>query len=137
MSFAKVRANYAQVGNDVLPYNVFNSYTINPGFGDRASASNRATFNNSDIKSETTNETEFGFESQYLNGRIGLDISLYNKTTKDLITPLDIPTASGASNIYTNGGSVENKGIDLSLNGTPIQTNDFSWNLKFGTAKQI
>lgn len=135
LSFAKVRANYASVGNDVDPYRVFNTYAINPGFKGQASATNRSTFNNENLRAESTRETEFGLETQFLNGRMGASLSVYNRITDDLITPVDISGSSGATANYVNGGSVENNGVELVLNVTPVQTTDFSWDLKFNYAK--
>ena len=80
LSFAKVRANFAQVGNDVGPYRTLTSYIINAGFGGQASSTNPSTFNNSNLVAEKTDETEFGVEVDLFNSRVGLDISVYDKT---------------------------------------------------------
>ena len=135
LSFAKVRANFAQVGNDVGPYRTLTSYIINAGFGGQASSTNPSTFNNSNLVAEKTDETEFGVEVDLFNSRVGLDISVYDKTTEDLITPVDITGASGATANFINGGSIENKGVELILRLVPLKTDDFSWNLNFNYAK--
>ena len=135
LSFAKVRANYAQVGNDVSPYRTLTSYVINAGFGGNASSTNPSTFNNANLKAEKTTETEFGVELDLFNSRIGFDVSLYNKTTDDLITPFNITGASGATANFINGGSIENKGVELILRLKPVVTDDFTWNLNFNYAE--
>lgn len=135
LSFAKLRANYAQVGNDVGPYRTLTSYIINAGFGGNASSTNPSTFNNANLKAENTTETEVGVEVDLFNSRVGFDVSLYNKTTDDLITPVNITGASGATANFINGGSIENKGVELILRLKPVVTDDFSWHLNVNYAK--
>ena len=135
LNFGKVRANYAQVGNDLDPYNVFRTYGIGAGFDGNALASNPNTLNNIDLKAETTTEQEIGMEIQLFDSRFGFDVSLYNRTTKDLLTPLDVSNSSGFSSIWLNGGSVENKGIEVFVNATPIRKDDFTWDVKVNFAK--
>jgi len=135
LSFAKLRANYAEVWSDIDPYRIEDSYTINAGFNGKPSATYPSTLNNPDLKPEHTNELEFGVETQFLNNRLGLDLSIYNKTTDELITPVDISGASGATGVYINGGSVENKGFELSLTGKPIVNENFSWGVKVNYAR--
>ena len=134
ISFAKLRANYAEVGNDIDPYRIIDSYIINPSFGGQSSASNASTLNNANLKPERTKEYEFGFEGDFVDNRINLEVSYYNKVTDQLITPVDISGASGATGVYINGGSIENKGVELSLSGKPIVNDNFSWGIKFNYA---
>jgi len=135
LTFAKLRGNYAEVGNDLGPYNVFRTYGINAGFNGQASASNPSTLNNADLKKESTKETEFGIEAKFLQNRLGVDVSFYNRTTDDLLTPLDVSTASGVSSIWLNGGSIENKGFEALVTATPVRTDNFSWDVKFNFAR--
>ena len=135
LNFGKVRANYAQVGNDLDPYNVFRTYGIGAGFDSNALASNPSTLANVDLKAETTTEQEVGLEVQLFDRRLGFDISLYNRTTDELLTPLDVSNASGFTSVWLNGGSVENKGVELFVNATPVRTENFSWDVKVNFAK--
>jgi len=135
LNFGKIRANYAEVGNDTDPYNVFNTYVVNPGFGGSASASNPATFNNPNLKPEKTQDLELGMEMQLFNNRFGFDFSYYNRKTVDLITPLTVSPSSGATNLFLNAGDIENKGIEFIVNGTPIKTENFSWDIKVNFAQ--
>ena len=90
LSFAKFRANFAQVGNDVGPYRTLTSYIINAGFGTSFFA-NPSTFNTLKLKKLIK---LIGLEVDLFNSRIGFDISVYNKTTDDLITPVNISGSS-------------------------------------------
>lgn len=135
ITFAKLRANHAVVGNDTAPYNVFRAYTINPARGDAASASNPSRLPNQNLKAETTTENEIGLEMTLLNGRLGLDLSVYKKTTDDLLTSLDMSPSTGFSGIVTNAGSIQNKGFETLLRATPLMMNNFKWNVVINYSK--
>lgn len=135
LSFGKFRANYAKVGNDTDPYRIFNTYDINPAFNGSASASNISSFNNPNLKNESSRDIELGLEMQLFKNRFGFDVSYYNRKTTDLITPLDVSTSTGAVSIVQNAGDVQNKGLELILNGKPIKTASFSWDVKVNFAK--
>ncbi len=130
LSFGKFRANYAEVGNDTSPYQVFNTYNVGAAFNGSASASNPSAFNNPNLKSETSKEFEVGLEAQFFNNRLGFDVSYYKRKTVDLITPITVSNATGASNLWLNGGDMENTGYEAVVNATPIKTSSFSWDVK-------
>ena len=129
IDFAKVRANYAEVGADTSPYNVFSSYNLVAGFGGQPLATNPSTFNNPNLKAESTKETEIGLELDLFNRRVGLDFSYYNRTTEDLITPLEVSKATGGSALFVNAGAIENKGFEMVLNLNPYRSADFNWDI--------
>jgi outer membrane receptor protein involved in Fe transport len=131
ITYAKLRANHAVVGNDTAPYNVFRAYTINPARGSAASSSNPSSLPNQNLKAESTTENEIGLEMTLFDGRLGLDFSIYEKTTDDLLTSLDMSPATGFSGIVTNAGSIKNSGFEALVRANPIMTNDFSWNIVF------
>ncbi len=135
LDFGKIRANYAQVGNDLDPYNVYRTYTINPSFGGQASASNPSSLNNYELKAEKTKEWEIGTEMLMFDERFSVDFSYYNRETEDLLTPVDVSTSSGVSAIWLNSGSVSNKGMEIFTRITPVKTDDFKWDVKFNWAK--
>lgn len=86
----------------------------------------------SDLKWETTTSWNFGLDFGFLNGRIGGAIDFYTRKTKDLLA--SVPTAAGTNfskTILTNVGNVDSKGIEISLNATPIQNKDWEWNLSY------
>lgn len=86
----------------------------------------------SDLKWETTTSWNFGLDFGFLDGRIGGAIDFYTRKTKDLLA--SVPTAAGTNfskTILTNVGNVYSKGIEVSLNATPIQTKDWEWNLSY------
>ncbi len=86
----------------------------------------------SDLKWETTTSWNFGLDFGFLNGRIGGAVDFYTRKTKDLLA--SVPTAAGTNfskTILTNVGNVDSKGIEVSLNATPVQTKDWEWNLSY------
>ena len=86
----------------------------------------------SDLKWETTTSWNFGLDFGFLDGRLGGAIDFYTRKTKDLLA--SVPPAAGSTfskTILTNVGNVDSKGIEVSLNATPIQTKDWEWNLSY------
>ena len=84
------------------------------------------------LKWETTTSWNFGLDFGFLDGRIGGAVDFYTRKTKDLLA--SVPTAAGTNfskTILTNVGNVDSKGIEVSLNATPIQTKDWEWNLSY------
>jgi TonB-linked SusC/RagA family outer membrane protein len=126
ISFAKVRASYAQVGNDVTPFlttplnTLLNASVVPPSVGPRPGTS---------LKPEIQNSFEIGTEWRFINNRIGFDFTYYNNETKNqLITaPAEIPNTSGYDNFAFNAGSIENKGFEITLSAKAIVTDNFSW----------
>lgn len=133
ISYAKVRASYGIVGNACPPYASNISYkqkvlqTIN---GPVPSLVLTTKYGNENLKSETKYEREIGFETRFLEDRIGLDVSYYMNTVKDQI--MDLPTASsnGASYQIMNVGEIGSQGLEIALNATPLN-GQFKWMTRF------
>ena len=125
----KLRINYAEVGNLAPAYYVFDVYTKPTPFGTTPLFSIPGDKNNPELKPERTKSYEAGLEMSFLDGRTGFDITYYNSTSEDQIVPASVSRATGYNNKIVNLGEIENKGIELSLFGTPIKTDDFSWNI--------
>ncbi len=135
MNFMKFRANYAEVGNDTNPYRVFNTYRVTTPFNGQGYASNNLSKANPDLKAETSKSYEVGLEAKFLDNRIGLDVSAYRTRTFDQITPVPVSNATGFNSVLLNAGTVQNKGLEVSMNLTPIRTTDFAWNMNINWAK--
>nr|WKN38305.1 SusC/RagA family TonB-linked outer membrane protein [Tunicatimonas sp. TK19036] len=134
LSFGKLRVNYAEVGNDTDPYNTRKYFEAENSFGSSPIYREPRTLANPDLRSETKRSMEVGTELMFFSRRVGLDITLYKENTFDQI--IDIPTsrATGYDFQYINAGNIENKGIELALNATPVE-GDFTWNVSFNWAK--
>lgn len=135
LSYGKLRANYAQVGSDAGYYSINDTYSITPPFGSAAQVAVGVTKNNQNLKPERTNSSELGLEMQFLHNRLGFDATYYQTSTIDQILPVTVSTATGYSSKFLNSGTVENKGVELSINGTPISTRDFNWKITANWSK--
>lgn len=86
-------------------------------------------FGNPNLAPETHREIEFGIEGRFIKNRVGLDFSIYDKQSKDLIIDLQLDPSSGFTNTTINAAEISNKGIEIGLNITPVQSKNFSWTL--------
>lgn len=135
LSFGKFRANYGEVGNDTDPYNVFNTYTIGAGFGGTAAVSNSGSLKNPDLRPEKQENYEIGVEMQLFQRRLGFDVSYYNTQNIDQITAVPVSNSTGYTSVLLNAGTIENQGWEIQLNGTPLQTDNFKWDVNLNWAK--
>src|SRR5690606_31645375 len=94
-----------------------------------------ATLRNPDLKPETTTSLEAGLEMSFLQNRLGFDAAVYKTNSVDQIIDVAISTATGYARKFVNSGEIENKGIELSLTGSPIRTEDFEWNIRANWSK--
>ncbi len=129
LNFGKVRLGYAKVGGDTDPYRVLDTYSFYTSFNSDHAYLLPLTQNNKKLKPEQTYSTEFGLEANFLDNRIGFDVTLYQSLTKNQIMPLSISGTTGYTSQIINAGVMENKGVEVKLNGTPVKTKDFEWNI--------
>ncbi|TKG95814.1 SusC/RagA family TonB-linked outer membrane protein [Puteibacter caeruleilacunae] len=136
ISFAKVRASWAQVGNDTNPYRTRSTYSL------KQNGTNETTYANkpdnlpfSDLKPEEQTSRELGFDIRLFNNRIGLDLAMYNTSTKNQILSIETPSTSGYKKRWINAGEIENKGIELALNIVPVKTENFNWDMTLNWSK--
>lgn len=136
VSFGKVRASYTQVGNDADPYLLLQTYNYGVGAGN-GFVSRDFTKAIRDLKPEQTKSWEAGLEWRFLDGRLGLDATVYKNNTVNQLIYIGLPQASGFDQQYINAGNIENKGVELMITATPIRKNDFTWNttLNYATNK--
>lgn len=134
-TFGKFRAGWAQVYNDTDPYNVHNVYNVSDPVGGLPAVYVPGDLNNANIKAESVRSWETGLDMRFFNGRIGLDITYYEKLSEDLIVPVQLSGASGNTSAWLNAGKMDNKGWEVSLNATPVQTENFRWDMGINWAK--
>lgn len=144
ITFAKLRTNIAVLGKDTDPFVINPGYIFAgksvglPGEPTKATFSSRSTLS-PNLKPERKISKEIGLEMRFLKNRFGFDISLYQDNTYDQILDISTPVESGVSGVKVNAGNIQNKGIEISLDGTPIQRKDFRWNsrLTFSRNKNL
>ena len=133
LSFGKVRLNYAVVGNLAGFDQLLDKYAVNTPFVG-ASYSLPSTKNNPDLKNESTKSLEGGLEMSFLNKRVGFDLAVYKTNSMDQIMPVTLSQTTGYNFMYVNAGEIENKGIELTLNGSPVRSKNFSWDINVNFA---
>lgn len=136
MSYGKVRASYGIVGNAPPPYvaNIlFNQTSLQTINGSVPALTLDDSYGNENLTSEKKHEMEIGLETQFLNNRIGLDISYYDNTVKNQFLQLQTATSAGAKSQMVNIGEIGSSGYELALNATPV-SGDFRWNTRFNFA---
>ena len=135
ISFAKLRASWAQVGNDTDPYQTTGAFVAQTPFNGQPTFSNSNTIANADLVPELTSSFEVGADLRFFNDQLRFDISYYNALTKDQIISLPIGISSGYTQQVVNGGEVRSKGLEVIVGVSPIISQNFKWNstLNFST----
>ncbi|MEW7279870.1 SusC/RagA family TonB-linked outer membrane protein [Aquimarina sp. 2201CG1-2-11] len=129
LDFGKLRLNYAEVGKSPDPLRLQEYFSFGNNFNDQATISRPNRRNNTEIKRELTKSYEVGLEALFLKKRLGFDVSAYQTNSEDQITPLEVSYSTGYSTKVVNAGEIENKGVELSLTGSPIKTKNFEWSV--------
>ena len=147
VNFAKLRANYANVGNDALPYStrsVFASGNISDGFAGTDlnfpfaglpgfEVSN--VIGNAELKPENTSSWEVGADLRFFTERLRVDAAYYDSKSTDQIINVPLSFATGFGSAFLNAATVRNRGVELLVGGIPIETNDFSWDVSVNFTK--
>jgi TonB-linked SusC/RagA family outer membrane protein len=141
VSYIKLRASYGETGSDTNPYqvsNILSATNVGLGFGNLAfpfagvpgfSISN--TLLSANLKPERVKEYEFGGEIRFLNDRVGIDATVYQKTRTDQILPVPIAPSSGYTTEVINAGTARNRGVEIALNATPVKSKDVTWDVTY------
>lgn len=135
LSFGKFRVGWAQVGNDTEPYRLTNNYVQGSAVGGNAVFYIPSTLNNAELKPELTSSFETGADLKLFQNRLGVDITYYTGKTTNQIMPITVSETTGYTQKWVNAGEVKNSGIELQLQGSPIRTENFSWNIGINWAK--
>ena len=130
LSYGKLRANYATVGKDGGYYQTKNTFTPQTAFGTENMFATPTTSNNPNLRPERTKSSEIGLELALFKNKITLDFTYYDAKSYDQIIPVSISRATGYNALYRNSGTVQNKGIEISLGITPVKTKDLMWNVR-------
>ena len=130
ISNLKLHTSYGLTGNsEIDPYKSLGKIKSETLLlnGTRAPYSYMETMPNPDLKWEKTGQFDVGFNLGLFHNRLNFDVSYYNKKTTDLLLDCPVPHSTGFSTIFKNIGSVRNQGLDIMVNGTPVQ-GEFTWN---------
>ena len=147
INYGKLRVSGVSVAGDASPYQLQTIYSVNPigaaYANDGGTKFNYATLGNevknAFLKPEITSEIEAGLELRMFKNKVNFDLTLFRKRTKDQIIAVSSPRSTGFSSRVVNAGEVENKGIELGITTTNIQTTDFKWttNINFNLIRSM
>ena len=137
LSYGKIRASYAEAGNDASAYLTQTGYYLSSTpFNGLSMASQSNTISLFDLKNELKKSIELGLDLRFLNDHLALDITAYKSNTKNQIVPVGISSGSGYTTKIVNAGDIENKGIEISLQASSIQLgNNLRWDMSFNYAR--
>ncbi len=133
LDYGKVRTSWAQVGGGAPdPYGLTLTYTAQPQQHLGATLMNvtNATIPNA-LTPYTSTTTEAGVETRLFGNRLGVDVTLYDRTTTNDIVNASVPLSSGYSSVALNVGKIQNRGIEVLLTGTPLKTPAVTWDLSY------
>lgn len=132
ISSTRIKLSYAQIGKDARAYATSSGFANYSGLPTGYTGFTRpAQLGDPTLKPEFTNTYEGGLGMKFFKNRIGFDLNYYHSISKDQIISVPVSTTTGYSTAVINAGSMRNKGIELTLTGTPIKANDFSWETTF------
>ena len=135
VSFVKLRASLAEVGNDADPYQLVTVFAGNPNkFNGLPQFTQGDQLLEPALKPEITRSGEIGLEAGFWDGRASVDLTYYDKYTRNQIYLVPISAASGFSQKLINAGKMANKGFEALLTVTPVQLRDFTWTSTFNYA---
>ncbi|SRX54366.1 SusC/RagA family TonB-linked outer membrane protein [Aequorivita sp. CIP111184] len=139
ISFAKLRASIAQVGNDTSPYQTSRAFVSQTPYLGQPTFSDQNFIPNANLKPEQVTSYEVGADIRFFRDRLNFDFTYYNALTEDQIISLPIGISSGYNQQVVNGGKVRSQGIELVADIIPIKTGNFSWNttFNFSTSKAV
>jgi outer membrane receptor protein involved in Fe transport len=137
LSFLKLRGSVARVGNDANPYQLRTTFSgISTQFNGKPQFTLSNTIANPTLKPEITNSWEVGAELGFYNGRINLDGTYYDKTTKNQIFNVSVSPTTGFGSKNINAGQISNSGFELGITAIPVQLrNGLQWTSTFNYAK--
>ncbi|QJB32925.1 SusC/RagA family TonB-linked outer membrane protein [Chitinophaga oryzae] len=140
-NFGKVRVSYSAVGNDnVGPYSLSNPfYRASPGVTFPFNGQNGYTLTSTygfPLRNEKLKEFEVGLETKFFRNRASLEVSYFDKKSTDLLTPgSPVSPATGFTGASLNAGSMQNKGVEVTLGVTPVKTASLTWNINVNYTK--
>ncbi len=139
ITYLKLRANAASVGNDTDPYQLINTFRFNTTYGSSFRLTNESILANANLKPERLNAYEAGLEFWLLKDRLQFDASVYQNTSINQIIGRPISYATGFSNIIENGGEVRTRGFEAMLSGKIVKGERFQWlaSVNFSTFRSV
>ena len=137
LDYGKIRASWALVGKDTEPYQLATTYGSTTDATGLITITQNTTQANANLKPEMANSWEVGTEWHFFKNRLGIDLTYYNTTTKNQVMKIALPYSSGVQNKWINAGVINNKGLELQLNGDFIRTRDVTFGATLNLARNV
>jgi TonB-linked SusC/RagA family outer membrane protein len=137
ISFAKLRASYAQVGNDTDPYRTSGTFRAGTLVNSQPTFTDQNVLANPNLLPERVSSTEFGFDVRFFEDKLKLDFTYYNAISDNQILALPIAESSGYIEQVVNGGRVQTNGMEIMLGATPFRNEKFQWNTMINFSRNI
>ena len=137
VTYAKARASFAQVGNDLDPYKLYNYFEIGSDPNGDTTAKPGETYFDENVKSELITSWEAGLEMKFLNNRLGFDLAWYKSNAKNQLLSIPVNNLSGYKYKMINAGNIQNQGVELMVYARPIETAEFSWDTQINFSKNV
>ncbi len=133
VTYGKLRGNLAALGGDANPYKInpgfaFSGYSTANGQNVPISTYSSSSVLQPNLKPQNKISKELGLEMRFLNNRVGFDVSVYQDNTKNQLLDITTPVESGVNTIFINAGNIQNRGIEIAVDATPVRSKNFSWN---------
>ncbi|MFN8295545.1 MAG: SusC/RagA family TonB-linked outer membrane protein [Chitinophagales bacterium] len=138
LSLLKIRGNYSSVGSfgALDPYRINQTYSINSvKFGTSTLVFTPRVLSNPNLKAERSNEWSIGLAAAFYKNRFRIDAEYYDKTTKDLLLNVTVPSSTGYNTVWSNLGKIRNRGVELTFGATLLDKKDYKIDLDFNWAK--
>lgn len=130
LSYGKLRGSYAAVGNDMLPYQLYNVYSIGRDPNGNTTASRNSILFDANVRSELIKSIEAGAELRFFGGRFGVDFSYYKSNATNQLINLPMDPISGYNYRKINAGDIQNQGFEIMVDGQLLQNKKgFNWNI--------
>ena len=137
ISFAKIRLNYAQVGNDTEPYRTSGTFRAGTLVNAQPTFTDQNTLANPNLLPERLTATEYGFDLRFFDDKLNIDFTYYHAISDNQILALPIAASTGYTQQIVNGGRVRTNGVEVMLGVSPIRTADFQWNAMVNFSRNI
>ncbi|WP_316734570.1 SusC/RagA family TonB-linked outer membrane protein [Pedobacter aquatilis] len=138
LSYAKLRGSYAEVGNDMEPYQLFNTYTLGKDPNGNTTAGKNGVLYNPDVRNEFIKSFELGTEIRFFKSRFGLDVTYYKSNATNQLINLPLDPLSGYNSMKINAGDLQNQGFEITADARILNNpNKFNWNLSVNYSRNI
>ncbi len=135
LSFGKIRLSYAKAGSDLDPYLTSFTYRVGGVYDNNSTLFIPDELINPEIQPSFAHSYEAGIDLRFLKDRVGLSFTYYQQKNKNQIIRLDVSGSSGFNSARINAGLIQNKGVELTLTGTPFKSKNFSWDAIFNISR--